>query len=159
MLYSLPSHHHMTWRTIIKSSITLWPLTCDVNDTDHLFITALVSGWDIFGSKWTFFLNVGVLEAGKMGKCKDTTEFDNSQTVMSGRLGQTKSSSSTAALLGCSRSAVVSVYQSVPGKEQWWRLARVVWSNRRAVAQTTEKVNAGSHRKLQNTQFVVYGAV
>ena len=35
------------------SGITLWPLRGEVNNTDYLFIMALVSGWDILGGKWT----------------------------------------------------------------------------------------------------------
>ncbi|KAK3516229.1 hypothetical protein QTP70_006376 [Hemibagrus guttatus] len=45
----------------------------------------------------------------KMGKCKDLSEFDKGQIVMARRLDQ--SISKTAALVGCSRSAVVSIYQ------------------------------------------------
>ncbi|ROL54811.1 hypothetical protein DPX16_23263 [Anabarilius grahami] len=44
-----------------------------------------------------------------MGKREDLSEFDKSQIVMARRLGQ--SISKTAALVGCSRSAVVSIYQ------------------------------------------------
>ncbi|ROI38969.1 hypothetical protein DPX16_1675 [Anabarilius grahami] len=44
-----------------------------------------------------------------MGKCKDLSESDKDQTVLARRLGQ--SISKTAALVGCSRSAVVSIYQ------------------------------------------------
>ncbi|ROL41787.1 hypothetical protein DPX16_9378 [Anabarilius grahami] len=83
-----------------------------------------------------------------MGKRKDLSEFDKGQIVMARRLGQ--SISKTAALVGCSRSAVVSIYQKcskegtavnrrqgrgVPrlidarGER---RLVRVVRSNRRA---------------------------
>ncbi|KAK3559328.1 hypothetical protein QTP86_012756, partial [Hemibagrus guttatus] len=50
------------------------------------------------------------LEAGKMGKRKDLSEFDKGQIVMARRLDQ--SISKTAALVGCSRSAVVSIYQN-----------------------------------------------
>ncbi|KAK3508145.1 hypothetical protein QTP70_015344, partial [Hemibagrus guttatus] len=46
---------------------------------------------------------------GKMGKRKDLSEFDKDQIVMARPLDQ--SISKTAALVGCSRSAVVSVYQ------------------------------------------------
>ncbi|KAK3573328.1 hypothetical protein QTP86_022710, partial [Hemibagrus guttatus] len=42
--------------------------------------------------------------AGKMGKCKDLSEFDKDQIVMARPLDQ--SISKTAALVGCSRSAV-----------------------------------------------------
>ncbi|KAK3533020.1 hypothetical protein QTP70_006231 [Hemibagrus guttatus] len=99
-----------------------------------------------------------------MGKCKDLSEFDKGQIVMARRLDQ--SISITAALVGCSRSAVVSVYQkwSKEGTVVNWRqghgrprlidtrgerrLARVIRSNRRAtVAQIAEDVNAGSDRK------------
>ncbi|ROL46548.1 hypothetical protein DPX16_21732 [Anabarilius grahami] len=44
-----------------------------------------------------------------MGKRKDLSEFDKGQIVMARRLGQ--SISKTSALVGCSRSAVVSIYQ------------------------------------------------
>ncbi|KAK3540307.1 hypothetical protein QTP70_029546 [Hemibagrus guttatus] len=44
-----------------------------------------------------------------MGKCKDLSEFDKDQIVMARRLDQ--SISKTAALVECSRSAVVSIYQ------------------------------------------------
>ncbi|ROL43208.1 hypothetical protein DPX16_17029 [Anabarilius grahami] len=44
-----------------------------------------------------------------MGKRKDLSEFDKGQIVMARRLGQ--SISKTAALVGCSRSAVVRIYQ------------------------------------------------
>ncbi len=49
------------------------------------------------------------IETGKMGKCKDLSEFDKGQIVMAKRLGQIISK--TVALVGCSRSAVVSIYQ------------------------------------------------
>ena len=55
-----------------------------------------------------FVLEVDVLEAGEMGKCKDLSEFDKDQIVTAGQLGQ--SISKTAVLVGCSRSAVVSIY-------------------------------------------------
>ncbi|MBN3298950.1 NXF1 factor, partial [Amia calva] len=93
-----------------------------------------------------------------MGKRKDLSDFDKGQIVMARRLGQ--SISKTAALVGCSRSAVVSTYQkwSKEGKAvnrrqgHGWpklidargerRLVRYVQSNRRAtVAQTAEKVD------------------
>ncbi|KAM8882716.1 uncharacterized protein ACB058_002375 isoform 3-T6 [Synchiropus picturatus] len=44
-----------------------------------------------------------------MGKRKDLTDYDKGQIVMARRLGQ--SISNTAALVGCSRSVVVSTYQ------------------------------------------------
>ncbi|KAK3557043.1 hypothetical protein QTP70_024260 [Hemibagrus guttatus] len=47
--------------------------------------------------------------SGKMGKRKDLSEFDKGQIVMARPLDQ--SISKTAALVGCSRSAVVSIYQ------------------------------------------------
>ncbi|ROL45968.1 hypothetical protein DPX16_4782 [Anabarilius grahami] len=100
-----------------------------------------------------------------MGKRKDLSEFDKDQIAMARRLGQ--SISKTAALVGCSRSAVVSIYQkwfkegTVVNRRQGHgllrlidargerRLARVVRSNRRAtVAQTAQEVNAGSDRKV-----------
>ncbi|ROL44000.1 hypothetical protein DPX16_10284 [Anabarilius grahami] len=98
-----------------------------------------------------------------MGKRKDLSEFDKEQIVMARRLGQ--SISKTAALVGCSRSAVVSIYQkrskegTVVNRRHGRprlndargerRLARVVRSNRRAtVAQIAQEVNAGSDRKV-----------
>ncbi|ROL52937.1 hypothetical protein DPX16_8500 [Anabarilius grahami] len=108
-----------------------------------------------------------------MGKRKDLNEFDKDQIVMARRLGQ--SISKIPALVGCSRSAVVSIYQkwSVNRRQgPGWpslidargeqRLARVFRSNRRAtVAQTAPEVNAGSDRKVSEYtvhQFVAYGA-
>ncbi|ROI69383.1 hypothetical protein DPX16_14323 [Anabarilius grahami] len=100
-----------------------------------------------------------------MGKHKDLSEFDKDQIVMFRRLGL--SISKTAALVGCSRSAVVSIYQkcskegTVVNRRQGHgrprlsdargerRLSRVVRSNRRATgAQTAQEVNAGSDRKV-----------
>ena len=49
-----------------------------------------------------------------MGKCKDLSKFDKGQIVMARRLGQ--SISDTAALVGCSRSAVS--IKNGPRKEQ-----------------------------------------
>ena len=105
---------------------------------------------------------VDVLEAEKMGQRKDVSDFDKGQIVLARRLGQ--NISRTAALVGCSRSAVVRTDQkwSKEGTGEPTgsdprlidargerRLARVVRSNRRATgAQTAEKVNAGSDRKV-----------
>ncbi|ROJ36055.1 hypothetical protein DPX16_12680 [Anabarilius grahami] len=96
-----------------------------------------------------------------MGKRKNLSKFDKDQIMMARRLDQ--SISKTAALVGCSRSAVVRIYQkcskegTVVNRRQGHgrprlidarRLARVVRSNRRAtVAQTAQEVNAGSDRK------------
>ena len=112
-----------------------------------------------------------------MGKHKDLSEFDKGQIVMARCLGQ--SVSKTAALVGCSRSAVVSlsnlskVVQRSNRRQGHGRprlidargerkLARMVRSNRRAtVAQIAQEVNAGSDRKVSEysaLQFVVYGA-
>ena len=54
-----------------------------------------------------------------MGKPKDLSEFDEGQIVMARLLGQ--SISKTAALVGCSQSAVVSIYQkrSKEGTVYW----------------------------------------
>ncbi|KAK3569752.1 hypothetical protein QTP86_004077 [Hemibagrus guttatus] len=99
-----------------------------------------------------------------MGKRKDLNEFDKVQIVMARRLDQ--SISKTAALVGCSRSAVVSIYQkwskkgTVANPRQGHgrprlidahgerRLARVIRSNGQAtVVQIAEEVNAGSDRQ------------
>ena len=56
-----------------------------------------------------FVLKVDVLEAGKMGKCKALSKFNEGQILKAGHLGQ--SISNNAALVGCSWSAVVSIYQ------------------------------------------------
>lgn len=58
-----------------------------------------------------FILKVDVLEAGKMGECKDLIEFDKDQIMMV-RLGQ---------------SAVVSI-KSGPRKKQRWISNRVIGS-------------------------------
>ncbi|KAK3536555.1 hypothetical protein QTP86_013755 [Hemibagrus guttatus] len=100
-----------------------------------------------------------------MGKRKDLSEFDKGQIVMARRLDH--SISKTAALVGCSWSLVVSIYQkwskegTVVNRRQGhgWprltdacgerRLACVIRSNRRAtVAQIAKEVNAGSDRKV-----------
>ncbi|KAK3571314.1 hypothetical protein QTP86_005954 [Hemibagrus guttatus] len=100
-----------------------------------------------------------------MGKHKDLSEFDKDQIVMARRLDQ--SISKTAALVECSRSAVVSIYQkwskegTVVNRRQSHgrpklmdargerRLARVVRSNKRAtLAQTAEEVDTGADRKV-----------
>lgn len=73
-----------------------------------------------------FVLKVDVLKAGIMGKL----EFDESH-VVARPLGQ--SISNTAALVGCSWSAVVHRRNSnEPGTWLWRRLARVVRSNKQA---------------------------
>ncbi|KAK3523466.1 hypothetical protein QTP86_033597, partial [Hemibagrus guttatus] len=113
-------------------------------------------------------------ETGKVNKCKDLSEFDKGQIVMARPLDQ--SISKTAGLVGCSRSAVVSIYQkwskegTVVNKQQGHgqprlidalgeqRLARVVLSNRRAtVAQIAEEVNAVLIERCQNTQCMTEG--
>ncbi|ROL54058.1 hypothetical protein DPX16_10481 [Anabarilius grahami] len=94
-----------------------------------------------------------------MGKREDLIEFDKSQIVRARRLGQ--SISKTAALVGCSRSAVISIYQkwskegTVVNQRQGHgrprlidaggerRLARVAQSNRRATgAQIAQEMRA-----------------
>ncbi|KAK3509671.1 hypothetical protein QTP70_008417 [Hemibagrus guttatus] len=104
-----------------------------------------------------------VQAAGKMGTRKDLSEFDKGEIVMARRLDQ--SISKTAALVGCSRSAVVNIYQkwskegTVVNRQQGHgrprltdasgELARVIRSNGRAtVAQIAEEFNAGSDRKV-----------
>ena len=42
---------------------------------------APTKGWDISGNKQPV-LEVDVLEAGKMGQCKDLSDFDQGQIVM-----------------------------------------------------------------------------
>ncbi|KAK3512530.1 hypothetical protein QTP70_015642 [Hemibagrus guttatus] len=58
------------------------------------------------------FMDLALCTAGKMGKRKDLSEFDEGQIVMARPLDQ--SISKTAALVWCSRSAVVSIYQKYP---------------------------------------------
>ncbi len=101
----------------------------------------------------------------KMGKGKDLSEFDMGQIVMARWLDQ--SISKTAALVGCSVSAVISIYQkwfkegTAVNQRQghgWPRLIDtrgerrldcVVWSNRLAsVAQIAQEVNVGSDIKV-----------
>ncbi|KAK3570280.1 hypothetical protein QTP86_017208 [Hemibagrus guttatus] len=100
-----------------------------------------------------------------MAKSKDLSEFDKGQIVMARPLDQ--SISKTAALVGCSRSAVVSISikrskeGTVMNRRQGHgqprlidargerRTDRVVRSNRRAtVDEIAEEVNAGSDRKV-----------
>ncbi|KAK3541582.1 hypothetical protein QTP86_032828 [Hemibagrus guttatus] len=109
-----------------------------------------------------------------MGKRKDLSEFDKGQIVMARPLDQ--SISKNADLVGCSRSAVVSIYQkwskegTVVNQRQGHgrprlidvrgerRLARVIRSNRRAtVVQIAEEVNAGSDRKV--SEYTVHDSL
>lgn len=95
-----------------------------------------------------------------MGKSKDLSDFDKGQIVMARRLGQ--SISQTAALVGCSRCAVVSTYKKWTKEGQpvnrrqghgrprlidalaERRVAHLVQSNSKAtVAEIAEKFNAG----------------
>ncbi|ROL41229.1 hypothetical protein DPX16_10381 [Anabarilius grahami] len=73
-----------------------------------------------------------------MVKRKDLSEFDKSQIVMARRLGQ--SISKTAALVGCSRSAVVSIYQK-------WSKEGTVW-NRRQGHGRPRLIDARGERRL-----------
>lgn len=82
--------------TDIWSGIKLWPLTGKVNNTYYLLITA-PRGWDILGSKWTFVRKVDVLEAWKIIKRREKSEFDKGQILLARRLGE--SISKTAALV------------------------------------------------------------
>lgn len=99
-----------------------------------------------------------------MGKCRDLSDFDKGQIVMARCLGE--SISKTAALVGCSRSAVVLTYQKWSKEGQpvnrrqghgrprlidadgEQKLAHVVQSSKATVAQIAEKVNAESNRKV-----------
>ncbi|CAL1599941.1 unnamed protein product [Knipowitschia caucasica] len=102
-----------------------------------------------------------------MGKGKDLSDFDKGQIVMAKRLGE--SSSRISALVGCSRSTVISIYQKwckegeAASRRQGHgrprlidtlgerRLARLVESDRTAtVAQIAEKVNAISDKKVSS---------
>ncbi|GBO16067.1 hypothetical protein AVEN_62840-1 [Araneus ventricosus] len=95
-----------------------------------------------------------------MGKAADLSEFDRGQIVMARRLGT--SITETARLVGCSRSAVVSIHAKwvndcdtssrrqcigrprIIKEKGRWRLSRSVQQNRRqTVAQLTAKYNAG----------------
>ncbi|ROL50368.1 hypothetical protein DPX16_19894 [Anabarilius grahami] len=70
-----------------------------------------------------------------MGMRKDLNEFDKGQIVMARRLGQ--SISKTAALVGCSRSTVVSIYQ------KWSKERTVV--NRRQGHERPRLIDARGH--------------
>ncbi|KAK3549760.1 hypothetical protein QTP86_007759 [Hemibagrus guttatus] len=119
---------------------------------------------NIKGSKFSLF--------GKLANCeKYKRAVHKRASQMTRPLDQ--SISKTAALVGCFRSAVVSIYQkwskegTVVNRRQGHgrprlidargerRLARLVRSNRRAtVAQIAEEVNAGSDRKV--SEYTVY---
>ncbi|ROL54188.1 hypothetical protein DPX16_10611 [Anabarilius grahami] len=105
-----------------------------------------------------------------MSKCKDLSEFDKGQIVIARQLGQ--SISKTAALVGCSRSAVVSIYQkwskegTVMNRRQGHgrprlidacgerRLACVVRSNRRAtVAQIAQEPRSFANSASASQSF------
>ncbi|KAK3516121.1 hypothetical protein QTP70_005377 [Hemibagrus guttatus] len=70
----------------------------------HLALNVGIGGSVVGFSPTMQKAQVDVLEAGKMGKCKDLGTFDKGQIVMTRPLDQ--SFSKTAALVGCSRSAV-----------------------------------------------------
>ena len=81
-------------------------MTGEVDNTDsswHLLLGGIYKA-----ASEHVILKVDVLEAGKMGKCKDLSKFDKGQIVMARQLGQ--SISKTAALVGCFRSVVVNIY-------------------------------------------------
>ena len=107
-----------------------------------------------------------------MGKHKDLSEFDKGQIVTARRLSQ--SISKTAALVGCSWSAVVSIYEKWSKNQRWSgdrvmddhvidargerRLAHAVWSNRWAtVDQIAKEVNACSDRKV--SKYTVHSSL
>lgn len=100
-----------------------------------------------------------------MGKSKDLSDFDKGQIVMARRLGQ--SISQTAALVGCSRCAVVSTYKKWSKEGQpvnrrqghgrprlidalaERRVAHLVQSHSKAtVAEIAEKFNAGKDQQV-----------
>lgn len=67
---------------IHRLAITLKPLRGEVNNIDYLITVAPVKGWDIISSKSSeSVLDVGVLEAGRMGKCKELSDFDMDQIM------------------------------------------------------------------------------
>ncbi len=80
-----------------QSGIALWPLTGEVNNTDYLFITAPVIGWNTLGSMWTFWPQSWCVRSRKM----ILASIVKGQILMARRLGQ--SISKTAALVGCSQ--------------------------------------------------------
>lgn len=57
-------------------------MTGVVKNIDDLITVAPVCGWDIQYKGKPFANETDVLEAGKMGKCKDLSHFDSSQIVM-----------------------------------------------------------------------------
>lgn len=88
--------------------------------------------WDIFAASEHFVLEGDVFEAGKMGKCKDWSEFDGGQIVMARCLGQSISKN-------CSSGLQWSV--SIPGrnnselaKGSW--VAKTLWYTWRVIQQT-----------------------
>lgn len=65
--------HLLNMKYIVLRSATTWkPLTGEMNNINYLITTAHVNRWDILGSIYI----VIVLEAGKMGKYKDLSNFD-----------------------------------------------------------------------------------
>ncbi|ROL52875.1 Spectrin beta chain, non-erythrocytic 1 [Anabarilius grahami] len=149
---------------LARVSCRISDLYNDLRDGYMLIRLLEVLSGEMLFSDAAVVLKLDVLEAGKMGKHKNLSEFDKGQIVMARRQGQ--SISKTAALVGCSRSAVVSIYQkwsmegTVVNRLQGHgrprlinargerRLVRVFRSNRRAtVAQIAQEVNAGFDRK------------
>ena len=89
-------------------------------------------------------LRVDVIEAGKMGKCKDLSDFDKGQIVMARWLGQ--SISKIAALVRCSWSAVVSTYQK-------WSKEGKAKNRRKGHDRGTRGVKAGPCGPIQQTSY------
>ncbi|GBM05613.1 hypothetical protein AVEN_202246-1 [Araneus ventricosus] len=110
-----------------------------------------------------------------MGKAADLSEFDRGQIVMARRLGT--SITETARLVGCLRSAVVSIHAKwindggtssrrqgdgrprVIKEKKRRRLSRLVKQNRRQTVQLTAQYNAGpsanvSEHTVQRTLWI-----
>ncbi|ROL52754.1 hypothetical protein DPX16_21180 [Anabarilius grahami] len=89
----------------------------------------------------------------KIGKRKDLSEFDIGQIVIARGVGQ--SISKTAALVGCSRSVVVSIYQKwskegtvVNRRQGHGRPRHIDPCGERRLSEIAQEVNAGSDRKV-----------
>ncbi|KAK3512582.1 hypothetical protein QTP70_017230, partial [Hemibagrus guttatus] len=102
------------------SSAQMWdPLWQSFNEENHncysytlMFINCVLAMQSKRALSKDEFTQTFILPPGKMGKSKDLSEFDQGQIVMARRPEQ--SISKTAALVGCSRAAVVSFYQKHP---------------------------------------------
>lgn len=117
-----------------------------MNNTDYLYIMTPVIGWDTLGTNWTFLLKFNVLEAGKMSKCKDLSQFDEGQIVKARRLG--RASPQLQLVWGVPSLQWSVLIKGGPSKEQWWTR---VW---KSCSVTAQCLHARQFRLLSRSVFL-----